>query len=61
MKVGDMVKIKQKSLLNIPLWDGRGIIIEAKTNKSKWVKITSSDGVITAEHIDDLEIINESR
>jgi hypothetical protein len=61
MKVGDLVKTKQKSVLTPDLWDGRGIIIEVKTNKSKWVKIACSDGVMITEHIDDLEIINESR
>jgi len=61
MKVGDLVKTKQKSSENSRLWDGCGTIIEVATNKSKWVKIACSDGVIAAEHVDDWEIINASR
>jgi len=61
MQVGDIVKIKQKSSGNSRSWDGCGTVVEVATNKSKWVKVACSDGVITAEHVDDLEIINESR
>jgi len=61
MKVGDIVKTKQKSSRNSRLWDGCSTIIEVIGNKSKWVKVACSDGVITAEHVDDLEIINGSR
>ena len=64
MKIGNLVKFKEKAVIRpfSPVsWDGHGVIVEANINKLKWVKIAWSDGIIAAEHVDDLEIVNENR
>jgi len=53
MRVGDLVKAKQLSLIG---WNSNGIVV--LISGPKWVKVAWSDGVISAEHVEDLETIS---
>ena len=56
MQVGDLVKAKQGSLQG---WTDRGLIISIAGRK--WLKVAWVDGTIQREHVDDVEVVSESR